>query len=518
MSSVQVQLRVDGKYLPNVKVLDLVKLSTLNDTKISGLYLIEALEIGFTMGTPFTTVVYLCRDNFNDVENSKSRSKQSKLLDTKGLKISPSKKASIINSVRSSRRGLIHARNILDKTYINEWCRHLISMKTATITNFWIFGTSIDLQDKIARATSLKNAGSILLNKAVNKFVAPPFSLTLFNALTGNATMQNLFFSIISSVLGSDLYDEFNSLVGDLIMFDQFLDNYTTAVSKEAGKTAISDSGKTQPENTVLTGYVSFTEDYDGTINYIEEPTRMTDTTMNIEDKKQIVADIVDEIKEVIPDTVDLPIVDVELDDSEAIMPQEEIKEIIVDNIVEDLIEKSYVYDSDVVDNAPEGTSIITVLKSDGTIISASEAKKTMLSSNDLKKMLMGEVLFDSVAAAKIKKAIGEELKIRHWGTFTSESDLLSWVITQGFMDKYRTVNATKRMSVRAGKRIFVALPASEKRVKFYINSERVIMNEMEMDEIGYFTANNKPIPYIIYYTTEGYNANNVLVELRKEV
>ena len=71
MSSVQVQLRVDGKYLPNVKVLDLVKLSTLNDTKIAGLYLIEALEIGFTMGTPFTTVVYLCRDNFNDIENIK---------------------------------------------------------------------------------------------------------------------------------------------------------------------------------------------------------------------------------------------------------------------------------------------------------------------------------------------------------------------------------------------------------------------------------------------------------------
>ena len=43
-------------------------------------------------------------------------------------------------------------------------------------------------------------------------------------------------------------------------------------------------------------------------------------------------------------------------------------------------------------------------------------------------------------------------------------------------------------------------------------------MNQMEMDEIGYFTPNNRPIPYIIYYTTEGYNANSVLLELRKEV
>ena len=517
MSSVQVQLRVDGKYLPNVKVLDLVKLSTLNDTKIAGLYLIEALEIGFTMGTPFTTVVYLCRDNFNDIENSKSKTPQSKILNTKGLNIPPSKKASIINAVRSSRRGLIHARNILDKTYVNEWCRHLISMKTATVTNFWIFGNSVDLQDKMARATSLRNTGSILLNKAVNKFVAPPFSYTLFNGLTGNATLQNLFFSIISAVLGADLYDEFNALVGDLIMFDQFLDNYTTTLSKSANMTAVSDSGKTQPESEALQGYVSFTESYDGTINYTKEPNATMNTPMNIEDKKQIVTNIVEEINGIIPDTVDIPIVDVTLEDSEAIMPRDEIKEIIVDEIVRDLTEKCYVYDSEVVDNAPE-SSIIKVLKPDGTVISTTEAKKTMLSSKDLKKMLMGEVLFDSVAATKIKKTIGEELKIRHWGTFTSEDDLLSWVIAQGFMDKYRTVNATKRMSVRSGKRIFIALPASEKRVKFYINSERVIMNELEMDEIGYFTPNNKPIPYIIYYTTEGYNANNVLVEMRKEV
>ena len=517
MSSVQVQLRVDGKYLPNVKVLDLVKLSTLNDTKIAGLYLIEALEIGFTTGTPFTTVVYLCRDNFNDIENSKSKTPQSKILNTKGLNIPPSKKASIINAVRSSRRGLIHVRNILDKTYANDWCRHLISMKTATVTNFWIFGNSVDLQDKISRATSLRNTGSILLNKAVNKFVAPPFSYTLFNGLTGNATLQNLFFSIISAVLGADLYDEFNALVGDLIMFDQFLDNYTTTLSKSANMTAVSDSGKTQPESEALQEYVSFTESSDGTINYTKESNADMDTSMNIEDKKQIVTNIVEEINDIIPDNVDIPIVDVTLEDSEAIMPRDEIKEIIVDEIVRDLTEKCYVYDSEVVDNAPE-SSIIKVLKPDGTVISATEAKKTMLSSKDLKKMLMGEVLFDSVAATKIKKTIGEELKIRHWGTFTSEDDLLSWVITQGFMDKYRTVNATKRMSVRSGKRIFIALPASEKRVKFYINSERVIMNELEMDEIGYFTPNNKPIPYIIYYTTEGYNANNVLVEMRKEV
>ena len=43
-------------------------------------------------------------------------------------------------------------------------------------------------------------------------------------------------------------------------------------------------------------------------------------------------------------------------------------------------------------------------------------------------------------------------------------------------------------------------------------------MNEMELEDIGYFTSAGKPIPYTIYYTTDGYNSNSVTLELRKEI
>ena len=43
-------------------------------------------------------------------------------------------------------------------------------------------------------------------------------------------------------------------------------------------------------------------------------------------------------------------------------------------------------------------------------------------------------------------------------------------------------------------------------------------MNKLELEGLGYYTINNKQIPYTIYYTTEGYNSNNVTVELRKGV
>lgn len=508
MSSVQCKVLVEGKYLPNLKVLDLVKLTTLNDTKIGGLYIVEALELGFVHGSPFTTVVWMCRDNFNDIENNKS--KQAKLLNTKGLKIPPSKKAAIVNAVRSSRRGLIHTRNILDETYIREWQRHLISMQNAAVTNFWLFGTSIDLTDNINRANALRNMGSNLLYKLVNKFVAPPFSNTLFNALTRSGTMRNLFFSIIASILGPDLYSEFYGLVSDLILFDQFLDNYVTTISKSTGATAVSEP--------VLQGRVSFTENADGTIDYNTEPSDKGGTGMTPEDKQKVVVNIVDEIKNNIPDSVDLPIPSIDIDDSDVIKPTDEVKNIIIDKVIDDLIDKGYVYDNDYVEGAAESGNTVYIMKADGTTITGSEAKRTMLSSAKLKSILKGDITFDTVSASRIKSAVGDELKIRHWGTFISEDDLLEWIITQGFMDKYRTVNATKRMTVRGGKRIFVALPTSEKKVKFYINSERVIMNEMELEGLGYYTGNNKLIPYTIYYTTEGYNSNNVTVELRKGV
>lgn len=519
MSAIQTKLLVQGRYLPDLKVLDLVQLEmTRAEDKAAGLYIVEALEIGFTQGNPFTEVVWLCRDNYNDIENS--RSKQSKLLNINGINIPPSTKAAIVNATRNSRRALLHAQNILDKTYVREFERHLITLRTAATTNFWIFGTSVDINNNIARATSLRNVGNILANKMIDRFIAPPMSRTFYNLLTQSATMQNLFMSVLSAVLGTELYGGFYQLFSDLIVFDNFLDSYTKTLSKSSGRTAISDSGKTQAESGIRPNLLSFTESVNGDIIYSTNLSSNSITggvmTLTSEEKKQIVVDIVDEIKLNIPDAVDIPIVDIELSDSDAIKPRPEIKDIIVDNIVDDLIDKGYVYDADIVNTAIESGTTVYIMKPDGTTITGQEARDTMLSSDRLKEILLGNVPFDTVSAQKVKRTVGTDLKIRHWGTFVSEDDLLPHIITAGFEDKYRTVNATKRMSVREGRRIFVALPSSEKKVKFYINSERVAMNEMEVSDLGYFTKNNKPIPYTIYFTNEGYNSNNVTVELRK--
>ena len=128
----------------------------------------------------------------------------------------------------------------------------------------------------------------------------------------------------------------------------------------------------------------------------------------------------------------------------------------------------------------------------------------------------MGTSSFDAESAKRIENTVGETINVRHWGTFSDYNELSSFNVLRGYVDKYKTVNTVKRLSAQGGKRIYVALPASETNVKFYINSEQVTMGEMEVAGLGYYDSRNREIPYVIYFTYEGYNSSNVMVELRK--
>lgn len=511
LSSVSVKMNIHGTYIRDLQVLDLVEVKAgMAENKLAGNYLVEALEIGFVYGSPFTTVVWLCRDNFNDIENSVDP--KLRKLKINELTIPAKTKAQIINATRTSRRALIHARNILDDTYVNEWQRHLIAMRTAALTNFWLFDTSIDLSSTYGRVNSLRNAGSILLNKFIMKFLDAPYNMTLYNFLMGGTNLSGVFFSVLSAILGADLYGEFYQLFSDIIMFDNFLENYLKTVNTinynlydNTSVITVNDF-KSSQTNISLKPDVDFTTQPEGGNN------------VALDESTEVVSKIVDEIKQNIPEDVDIPIPEIILPESDIIKPENEIKEIIADTITGSLIDKGYVYDSVKVDNATEAGVIINIMKPDGTIINNIQAEKEMVSSKRIKDIFLGVVPFDSVVANKIKNTVGVKMKIRHWGTFVNENDLLSFIILQGFTDKYRTVTTTKKLTVKDGKRIFIALPASEKGVKFYINSQRVILNEMDIPDLGYYELNNKPIPYIIYYTSEGYNSNSVIVEIRKEI
>lgn len=62
---------------------------------------------------------------------------------------------------------------------------------------------------------------------------------------------------------------------------------------------------------------------------------------------------------------------------------------------------------------------------------------------------------------------------------------------------------------------MYIAFPQTEKNLKFYINSTKITLPYMEMD-LGYVAPSGNPLPYNVYYTTEEYNSNSNILEVRK--
>lgn len=513
MSSIQVKIEIVNTYMSQVRVLDLVQLDTgkANDVN-NGKYIIEAIQKGFVGKDQYKTIVYLCRDNINDVEQFQADTYGKIAL--KELKINPNTKAGIINAIRNSRRSLIYIRGIMDDTYINEYEQHLISMRRGVLSNFNILNTRVNLNDINSTTKSLKNAGANLVNMIINKYVASPYNMVLVNAVFGNPTLYNLLMGILSGVLGASIYGELSSLIGDLKTFDTFLDNYQQKVNR------VSVVSSPSYADNIISGSVTYKEATSGDMEEISiEVTEVGDDMMfTDEEKETIVNKVVTEVTETIPGSVDIPIPEITITDQEAIQPSEQIKEIIVDKIIDDLINQGYVYDSSIID-APGVTgdeSGVTYLRPDGTSMGVEETRRSVLSSAELKQIFLGNVPFDSTSANKIKRIVGTDMHVRHWGTFTNYEELASFNIVTGFVEKYRTLNTTKVLSVRGGKKVYVALPASEKGVTFYINSIRTELEQTEYDDLGYRDARGNAIPYIIYYTTEGYNSTALTLEIRR--
>lgn len=516
MSSIQVKVVVNNNYLSQLRVLDLVQLNTgkLDDIN-NGKYIVEAIEKGFVGKGQYRAIVYLCRDNFNDVEQYQADTYGK--IGIKELKINPNIKAGIVNAIRNSRRSLIYIRGVMDDTYVNEYEQHLISMKRGVLSNFNMCNTAIDLNSMSRTTTSLKNAGANLVNMIINKYIAPPYSTMLYNAIFNNSTMYNLLMGLLSGVVGPAIYGELTSLIGDLKTFDTFLNNYQQTIN------SVQITSSPLYVEDVISGTISYTgvdttTGVTSSSNYeiTETGDNMTYTT---EEKQEMVSNVVDEIIEQMPNSVDIPIPEITITDSEALQPSEQLKETIVDKIIEDLIDRGYIYDSNIIDS--EGVldgsvTGVTYMKPDGTVITAEEARRTILPSETLKQIFLGNLHFDSTSASKIQRASGTDLYVRHWGMFSGDNELASFNINSGFVEKYRTLNTTKVMSVRGGKRIYVALPAFEEGVVFYINSIKTSMQQTEYDDLGYRNNRGEPIPYIIYYTDEGYNSTNLTLEIRR--
>ena len=293
-------------------------------------------------------------------------------------------------------------------------------------------------------------------------------------------------------------------LIGDLKTFDTFLNNYSSALK------SASQEAKPNYTTAIIAGVLTFQETPAGVLSEIltqkdlTTPTRLTMIKQTPEEiLSDLKQDIVGEIIDRIPEEVDIPIPEINLTEEDLYKDRSEVVDKIIEDITNNLVYRGYVTNNTSSDES--GTAIAE----DGTV---------KVTSEKMTELLAGKAGFSSQLSKVLNNTVGDSIKVRHWGTFTTYDDLSSFNINTSYADKYKTVNAMKSLTCR-GQRVFVALPASETDVKFYINSERSTDMEthvMDVDDLGYTDNHGRPIPYVIYYSTEYYDTVNLTLEMRK--
>ena len=503
MSAVQLQIRIPDQYLNQIQVLDLVEVvGGYNNDKIKGYWVVEAIEHGFVEGIS-ANVIYLCRDYLDDEENANSAGSFADAI-WNSLCLSSKQKETLTNICYNARTALTVCRGILDQRYLREFQAHLINMKMGTLSNFNLFGNSINLSSAISMTTSLRNTTQSLLIKLVRAFFKDPFASFIINLLFGSATILSFILLMLSSIFGAALFTALSMLIGDLKAFNTFLNNYSSALK------SASQEAKPNYTTAIIAGVLTFQETPAGALSEIltqkdlTTPTRLTMIKQTPEEilsdlKQEIVGEIIDRI----PEEVDIPIPETNLTEEDLYKDRSEVVDKIIEDITNNLVYRGYVTNNTSSDES--GTAIAE----DGTV---------KITSEKMTELLAGKAGFSSQLSKVLNNTVGDSIKVRHWGTFTTYDDLSSFNINTSYVDKYKTVNAMKSLTCR-GQRVFVALPASETDVKFYINSERSTDMEthvMDVDDLGYTDNHGRPIPYVIYYSTEYYDTVNLTLEMRK--
>ena len=503
MSAIQLRVRIPDKYLNQIQVLDYVEVvGGYKNDRISGNWIVEAIEHGFVDGNT-ANVVYLCRDYLDNEENANSAGSFADSI-WNSLCLSSKQKETLTNICYNARTALTVCKGILDQRYLREFQAHLINMKMSTLSNFNLFGNSINLSSAINMTTSLRNTTQSLLIKLVRAFFKDPFASFIINLLFGSATILSFILLMLSSIFGAALFSALSMLIGDLKTFDTFLNNYSSALK------SASQEAKPNYTTAIIAGVLTFQETPAGVLSEIltqkdlTTPTRLTMIKQTPEEiLSDLKQDIVGEIIDRIPEEVDIPIPEINLTEEDLYKDRSEVVDKIIEDITNNLVYRGYVTNNTSSDES--GTAIAE----DGTV---------KVTSEKMTELLAGKAGFSSQLSKVLNNTVGDSIKVRHWGTFTTYDDLSSFNINTSYVDKYKTVNAMKSLTCR-GQRVFVALPASETDVKFYINSERSTDMEthvMDVDDLGYTDNHGRPIPYVIYYSTEYYDTVNLTLEMRK--
>ena len=465
LSSIEGCLEVVG-YRKDLKPTDIVYVNTQGENSpLDGSYVIDSIRTRLDMsrGQVFT-YVYVTRDNKNSIENYVTNKQ-------KGLKINRKFLIDVMNALSQLRVAYAFAQQVIDGRYMKKIMSFAINTKQNLLRSFSVAGVPLDFNSSASLLTSITCVGNALMNTLVSMVFPEQIAAVFKDFILRKPSLRGLLSKYIDMYVPYELKSIISMVADSLFSTTDSLNS----IAKDNGiKVAASVSIK-EEENALDISEESYTEDNQESIQRV-----ITDFEHNT-------------------NGLDVPFPIIDLTESKALLPEDELKKYLADKTIENLTNLGYL--------GPEDA-------------------------DQFEKILLGEEPIDFNIINKINTRAGGSLSYRYWGTFNELVELSDFFIKKGFKDRFRTIPCTKLINATGNSRIFFACPSAETDLKFYINSNPVEIIDGLPDKeleykgkpvIGYFTLNlgyynvyGTPIPYTVYYTNLGYNSNSVLFEVKQ--
>lgn len=510
-------------YHPNIKPTDLVNVkmdgTSPSDASLEGKYLVDTVVTSIVCegGVPkvVRTLVYVTRDNNNNVENFITEKKER-------MKVTKKFMRALANAVSSARIALAAAAQIFDGTFTRACMSYITASKVNLLRMFSVSGIMVDFTSQAYFLQSLLLQGNTLMNILMNMIFPSSISLMLRDFLLEKPSKRNL----VSKYILENVPFELQGLVSDVADAIMGVHDSLNSIAKENNITA-------REIPAVLRNDTSFNES-ENRLNGIFQEFENNTTGL------------------------DIPFPIVELTEEQKLLPLNELRDLVAIETIANLTELGYMdgvdtnkfkdilegktpIDFDIINQINENAGNKFNYRYWGTYGAANDALYAWAVGENLIYTKSAELneysrLYNNDASPYIGTNFKlEEENEKFFITYTNISgevtvaernesedvnsdalaQLTEYYITKGYKDRYRTIPCTKLISATRNSRLYFACPQSEENLRFYINSKRVLLKSFPID-LGFRDALGAKIMYNVYYTETGYNSNSTMLEVRQ--
>ena len=203
-------LEVAG-FHPEINICDLVEVTGCQQN-YSGRYLVNTKVTYFGANKPLKTIVAVCRDNTNSIEDSAITPKSQVVMHNQQL-------TDIMQSIRTLRRLTVMGTRTLDGTTKRDILGYCKAFKYNALNSFQVLGIPLNLNSSVEIMASLRAMGLKIIYGIIDKYIPYPYNLLFRDLVTDGYSFKKLLsklFMQYAPPMIRDFLIEILGLLGDL--------------------------------------------------------------------------------------------------------------------------------------------------------------------------------------------------------------------------------------------------------------------------------------------------------------